>query len=304
MKAQKFINTPQIRHAETPFQSDIKLENISHSSMKIETNEEIIEVTPTNKIKTSPTTNHSLTSRLHLSPPHSVLNPFFVNQSPPSSPPTTKNISTQGSVSPLSPLHLKSQHFYISVSPDRALSDQSLPQPEPQQQLLKKTRKWVEENANYTDTLTSTDAEEDKGDKHELEATEFQGEEESFMESALGENRIGNRAPKGMDDNNPTMLVVFGILEGFSKPFFREVFPKAVEIYLKKATKKATGNNNFWVNIQFSTPADAKSAYDAAQDLTIANHKMKVVFAMKDQNSEADTVDEKSRFVVVSDPRE
>merc|ERR1712168_1135945 len=53
-------------------------------------------------------------------------------------------------------------------------------------------------------------------------------------------------------------------------------FPKAAHADIPQKSKKKGSSYGF---VQFSTPADAKAAFDAAQDLTINNHKITVLFA-------------------------
>merc|ERR1711892_1457075 len=75
---------------------------------------------------------------------------------------------------------------------------------------------------------------------------------------------------------NPTRLFVCGLADGVNKTNLQEMFPKAGSACIPQKSKKKGTSYGF---VQFSTPADAKAAFDAAQDLTIANHKITVLFA-------------------------
>merc|ERR1711892_1468090 len=75
---------------------------------------------------------------------------------------------------------------------------------------------------------------------------------------------------------NPTRLFVCGLADGVNKTKLQEMFPKAGSACIPQKSKKKGTSYGF---VQFSTPADAKAAFDAAQDLTIANHKITVLFA-------------------------
>merc|ERR1711892_1267741 len=75
---------------------------------------------------------------------------------------------------------------------------------------------------------------------------------------------------------NPTRLFVCGLADGGKKKNLQEMFPKAGSACIPQKSKKKGTSYGF---VQFSTPADAKAAFDAAQDLTIANHKITVLFA-------------------------
>jgi len=76
---------------------------------------------------------------------------------------------------------------------------------------------------------------------------------------------------------NPTRLFVCGLAQGVIKSNLQELFPKAGSASIPRKSKRTGGTSYGFV--QFSTPADAKAAFNAAQDLTIDNHKIKVLFA-------------------------
>merc|ERR1719480_712979 len=101
------------------------------------------------------------------------------------------------------------------------------------------------------------DLEECKAAKNKLATTQFKGNE--VYVDFVGENsKAKKKIAKPSCQLNPTRLFVCGLAQG-----------------VNKSKKKGTS----YGFVQFSTPADAKAAFDAAQDLTIANHKITVLFA-------------------------
>jgi len=111
--------------------------------------------------------------------------------------------------------------------------------------------------------------EECKAAKTNLETTHFKGNEVhvKFVRSAKS---------KGGPD--PTRLFVSGLAKGTDEGNLKEMFPKAAHADIPHKSKKKGSSYGF---VQFSNPADAKAALDAAQDLTINNFKITVLFANK-----------------------
>lgn len=119
------------------------------------------------------------------------------------------------------------------------------------------------------------DIEECKAAKDILNTTQFKGSE--VYVDFVGENSKAKKIAK-------TRLFVSGLAPGVDKSSLQEMFPKACSSFIPPRSKKRGTSYGF---VQFSTPADAKAAFDAAQDLTIASHKLTVLFA-KMTDSKAD----------------
>merc|ERR1719352_1055246 len=119
------------------------------------------------------------------------------------------------------------------------------------------------------------DTEECKAAKNKLATTQFKGTE--LYVDFVGENsKAKKKTAKPTCQLNPTRLFVCGLAQGVNKSNLQEMFPKAGSACIPQRSKKKGTSYGF---VQFSTPADAKAAFDAAQDLTIANHKITVLFA-------------------------
>jgi len=111
--------------------------------------------------------------------------------------------------------------------------------------------------------------EECKAAKNKLETTQYKGNEVhvKFVKSA--------KSKVGLD---PIRLFVSGLAKGTDEGNLKEMFPKAAHAEIPHKSKKKGSSYGF---VQFSNPADAKEALDAAQDLTINNFKITVRFAYK-----------------------
>merc|ERR1719470_773280 len=119
------------------------------------------------------------------------------------------------------------------------------------------------------------DLEECKAAKNKLATTQFKGNE--VYVDFVGENsKAKKKIAKPSCQLHPTRLFVSGLREGVDNSALKEMFPKAGSACIPQRAKKKGTTYGF---VQFSTPADAKAAFDAAQDLTIANHKITVLFA-------------------------
>jgi len=111
------------------------------------------------------------------------------------------------------------------------------------------------------------DPEECKAAKNKLATTQYKGNEVyvDFVESST--------AKGGLD---PIRLFVCGLPEGIDERNLKEKFPKAAHVDIPSKSKKKGSSYGF---VQFSNPGDAKAAFDAAQDLTINDFKITVLFA-------------------------
>jgi len=116
--------------------------------------------------------------------------------------------------------------------------------------------------------------EECKAAKNKLSTKQFKGKE--LYVDFVGENSKGKKAAKPKANLNPTRLFVVGLNKGITKTHLKEMFPKAANASIPPRSKQKGTSFGF---VQFSNPADAKAAFDAAQDLTINNHKISVFFA-------------------------
>jgi len=116
--------------------------------------------------------------------------------------------------------------------------------------------------------------EECKAAKNKLSTTQFKGKE--LYVDFVGENSKGKKTAKPKANLNPCRLFVVGLAKGINKTNLKEMFPKASGASIPQRSKKKGTSFGF---VQFSTPADAKAAFDAAQDLTISDHKISVFFA-------------------------
>jgi RNA recognition motif-containing protein len=119
------------------------------------------------------------------------------------------------------------------------------------------------------------DIEECKAAKDILATTQFKGSE--VYVDFVGENSKAKQIAK-------TRLFVSGLAPEVDKSSLQEMFPKACSSFIPPRSKKRCTSYGF---VQFSTPADAKAAFDAAQDMTIASHKITVILA-KMTDSKAD----------------
>merc|ERR1719422_2720833 len=123
------------------------------------------------------------------------------------------------------------------------------------------------------------DQEECKSAKNKLATTQFKGKE--VYVDFVGENsKAKKKSGKQKGGLNPTRLFVCGLAKGVNKTNLKEMFPKAAHADIPQRSKKKGTTFGF---VQFSTPADAKAAFDAAQDLSINNHKITVLFAKESE---------------------
>merc|ERR1712096_340419 len=134
-----------------------------------------------------------------------------------------------------------------------------------------------EENkiTNYA-FLEFGDAEECKNAKNKLATTQFKGKE--IYVDFVGENSVAKKktGDKEKTQLNPTRLFVCGLAHGITKANLKEMFPKAANADIPQKSRKKGTSFGF---VQFSTPADAKAAFDAAQNLEVNGHRITVLFA-------------------------
>merc|ERR1719154_855461 len=131
-----------------------------------------------------------------------------------------------------------------------------------------------EKGVNYA-FIEFGDAEECKSAKNKLATTQFKGNE--LVVDFVGENsKNKKKSAKEKSQLNPTRLFVCGLAPGVNKENLKEMFPKSSNADIPQRSKKKGTSFGF---VQFSTPADAKSAFDAAQDLSIGGHRITVLFA-------------------------
>ena len=67
---------------------------------------------------------------------------------------------------------------------------------------------------------------------------------------------------------NPTRLMVSGLTDAITEDQLRKLFPKCVKAEIPKRVAKKEGRYGF---VQFSNPAEAKAAFDAANELKIGS---------------------------------
>jgi len=117
-----------------------------------------------------------------------------------------------------------------------------------------------------------------KSAKTKLDATQYKGKE-------LFVDFVGEKSKKkktgGVQELNPTRLFVVGLAPGVSKNNLKEMFPKAGHAEIPQKSKKKGTSFGF---VQFSNAADAKAAFDAAQDLSVNGHKITVLYAKTTEN--------------------
>ena len=125
--------------------------------------------------------------------------------------------------------------------------------------------------------------EECKEAKYKLSTTQFKGTE--LYVDFVGEKSKNNKKNRNITNAqlNPSRLFVSGLAPGVTESHLKEMFPKSSHALIPKTSRKS---NVIFGFVQFSNPADAKAAFDAAKDLTISNHKITVLFAKKTDERE------------------
>merc|ERR1712088_1258617 len=121
--------------------------------------------------------------------------------------------------------------------------------------------------------------EECKAARGRLATTQYKGKElivDFVGEASKNKSQKGKSEDKAPSRLNPTRLFICGLAPGVTKTNLKEMFPKASQADIPSRSKKKGTSYGF---VQFSSPGDAKAAFDAAKNLTIADHKITVLFA-------------------------
>lgn len=105
--------------------------------------------------------------------------------------------------------------------------------------------------------------------------------QKKFNDSELIVDFVGAKSKHKKEDKkdeklNDTRLVMMNLIPGMTKTSVKEMFPKCSHAELPLNNKRRGNPVAF---IQFSTPADAKAAFDASQNLDIQGHKLTVLYA-------------------------
>jgi len=122
-------------------------------------------------------------------------------------------------------------------------------------------------------------AEECKAARGRLATTQYKGKElivDFVGEASKNKSQKGKVEDKAPSRLNPTRLFICGLAPGVSKTNLKEMFPKASHADIPANSKKKGTSYGF---VQFSSPGDAKAAFDAAKGLSIGGHKITVLFA-------------------------
>ena len=119
--------------------------------------------------------------------------------------------------------------------------------------------------------------------KKKLSTTQFKGGE--LFVDFVGEKSKQKKHsdPKDKSQFNPLRLFISGLAPGINNDNLKEMFPKAAHAQIPKSSKKKGTSYGF---VQFSNPADAKAAFDAAQDLEISGHRITVLFAKRTMSND------------------
>jgi len=117
-----------------------------------------------------------------------------------------------------------------------------------------------------------------KAAKNKLSTTQFQGSE-LFVDFVGAASRSKKqRDMKDKSQFNPTRLFISGLAQGVTKSNLKAMFPKCSSADIPANVRKKGTAYGF---IQFSSPSDAKAAFDAAQNLEVAGHPITVLFAKR-----------------------
>merc|ERR1711915_375947 len=129
-----------------------------------------------------------------------------------------------------------------------------------------------------------------KSAKNKLSTTQYEGSE-LFVDFVGAASRSKKqRDMKDKSQFNPTRLFISGLAKGVTKSNLKAMFPKCSSADLPATAKKKGAAYGF---IQFSSPSDAKAAFDAAQNLEVNGHPITVLFAKR--TSQKDEVVQKKK---------
>jgi len=78
---------------------------------------------------------------------------------------------------------------------------------------------------------------------------------------------------------NPCRLFINGIGKGVNNETLKQLFPQCKDALIPKHRKDKKTQGSHFGFVEFHTPADAKSAFDAAQDLNFDGHHITVLYA-------------------------
>ena len=126
--------------------------------------------------------------------------------------------------------------------------------------------------------------------KNKLATTQFNGSE--LYVDFVGEKSQTKKSRDAKDKSqfNPTRLFISGLAHGVTKSNLKGMFPKCASAEIPRVGKKKGSAYGF---IQFSSPSDAKAAFDAAQNLEVNGHPITVLFAKR--TSQKDEVVQKKK---------
>jgi len=117
-----------------------------------------------------------------------------------------------------------------------------------------------------------------KSAKEKLATTEYKGKQ-VFVDFVGAKSK---QKKSGSDKElNPTRLFVVGLAPGVTRSNLKEMFPKAGTAEIPQKSRRKGTSFGF---VQFSSAADAKAAFDAAQDLSVNGHKITVLYAKNTEN--------------------
>lgn len=129
-----------------------------------------------------------------------------------------------------------------------------------------------------------------KAAKNKLATTQYEGSE-LFVDFVGEKSRMKKvQDPKDKSQFNPTRLFISGLAKGVTKTNLKQMFPKCSQAEIPSNAKKKGTAYGF---IQFSTPSDAKAAFDAAQGLEVNGFPITVLFAKR--TSQKDEVVKKKK---------
>merc|ERR1711971_1474827 len=143
-----------------------------------------------------------------------------------------------------------------------------------EKKLASKKPKVVKDNKKAEDEENKENDEDDNSEEEE-------DAEKEEVEEDNDENENDEEDDSDGDDADDTIKE--GLANGVTKTNLKEMFPKCSNTDIPVRGKKKGTAYGF---VQFSSPADAKAAFDAAQDLEVAGHPITVLFAKRTAEKE------------------